>query len=67
MPNLRFFGLIRYLLVVVFFDYLMSRVRASDATGEERDRFILISRIELAMIVLYFAYWGPYFASLLNL
>lgn len=55
------------ILVVVFFDYLMSRIRASDATGDERDRFILISRIELAMIALYFAYWGPYFVSLLNL
>ena len=54
------------ILVVVFFDYLMSRIRAADSTGEDRKRFVLISRIELAMIALYFAYWGPYFVSLLK-
>lgn len=55
------------ILVVVFFDYLMSRIRAADSSGEEQARFVLISRIELAMIALYFAYWGPYFVSLLNI
>ncbi len=54
------------ILVVVFFDYLMSRIRAADSSGDEKARFMLISRIELAMIALYFAYWVPYFVSLLE-
>lgn len=54
------------ILVVVLFEYIMSRVRAADATGEARAGFVLIGRIELAMILLYLAYWVPYFTSLLE-
>ncbi len=54
------------ILVVVLFDYIMSRVRAADSEGEERSKFVLIARIELAMIWLYLIYWVPYFVSLLN-
>ena len=55
------------ILVVVFFDYIMSRVRMADSTGEDRAKFFLISRIELAMIWLSLMYWGPYFYSLLEI
>ena len=55
------------ILVVVFFDYIMSRMRAADATGEAQAQFTLIARIELAMIWLYLIYWVPYFVSLLEL
>ncbi len=55
------------ILVVVLFDYIMSRVRAADASGEERANFMLIARIELDMIALYLAYWVPYFVSLLEI
>ena len=52
------------LLVVIFFDYVMSKVRASDLQDDSRLRFIAISRIELLLIVIMLAYWIPFFMSL---
>ena len=49
------------LLVVVLFDYIMSRVRAADADGDERARFAAIARLELIVIVISLLFWGPYF------
>lgn len=51
--------------VVILFDYIMSRVRAADAEGEERARFIAISRVELLVLALTLLFWIPYFAYLL--
>ena len=50
-------------LVVIFFDYVMCRVRAADAEGEERRQFRLIGRIELAVIGVTLLYWVPFFYS----
>ena len=47
--------------VVILFDYIMSRVRAADADGEERARFAAIARIELAVIAITLLFWVPYF------
>ncbi len=47
------------LMVVVLFDYIMTRVRAADASGEERSRFVTIGRIELAAIAIMLIYWVP--------
>ena len=52
--------------VVILFDYIMSRVRASDAEGEERARFAAIARIELLMLALLLIFWVPYFFYLLS-
>ena len=49
------------LVVVLLFDYIMSRVRAADAEGELRSRFITISRIELSVIALSLLFWVPWF------
>ena len=49
------------LVTVLLFDYIMSRVRASDAEGELRSRFITISRIELGVIALSLLFWVPWF------
>ncbi len=49
------------LATVILFDYVMSRVRASDAEGELRSRFITISRIELSVIALSLLFWVPFF------
>ena len=51
-------------LVVIFFDYVMSRVRAADLQDDSRLRFIAISRIELLIIVVMLAYWIPFFMAL---
>lgn len=52
------------LLVVLFFDYLMSRVRAADAEGELREQFLLISRVELAVMLFLMLAWVPFFVTL---
>lgn len=49
------------LLIVMLFDYIMSRVRATDADGALRARFITIGRIELVVIALSLLFWVPYF------
>ena len=53
-------------VVVILFDYIMSRVRAADAEGEERARYIFIGRIELAVIATTLLYWIPYFIALMG-
>lgn len=53
------------LIVVVFFDYLMSRIQASDASGETRARYILIARIELGVILATVIAWLPFFTSII--
>ncbi len=49
------------LIVVILFDYIMTRVRAADAVGELRTRFIQIGQIELAALALMLLFWVPYF------
>ena len=54
------------LMVVLFFDYLMSRVQAADAQGETREHYIAVSRIEMMMMVVMFLFWLPFFIKLFN-
>jgi len=49
------------LMVVLLFDYLMSRMRAADATGSQRASYVMIGRIELALLVITLLFWVPYF------
>jgi hypothetical protein len=49
------------LMVVLLFDYLMSRMRSADAAGSERANFITIGRIELALLGLTLLFWVPFF------
>ena len=53
-------------VVVLLFDYIMSRVRAADAEGETRALYTKIGRIELAVMALSLVFWIPYFINLLN-
>ena len=53
------------LLVVLFFDYIMSRIQAADAEGTQRKNYTLIGRIELAVIGFNLLFWVPYFIWLL--
>ncbi len=48
-------------VVVILFDYVMSRVRAADADGDERARFAAIARLELIVIAISLIFWAPYF------
>jgi hypothetical protein len=54
------------LMVVIFFDYLMSRVQAADAQGETLEHFTAIGRIELMIMLIMFLFWLPFFIKLLN-
>lgn len=53
-------------VVVIFFDYVMSRVRAADAEGEVRVRYRAIARIELGFIVLSLLYWIPFLTKVMG-
>ncbi|MCP4392571.1 MAG: hypothetical protein GY802_30055 [Gammaproteobacteria bacterium] len=52
------------LIVVILFDYIMSRVRAADAQGDEGRYYLLLCRIELFFIGMMLAYWIPFFLTL---
>ena len=52
------------LLVVILFDYVMSRIRVADEQGDLRAYYLLIGRIELLLIGIMLAYWIPYFVML---
>ena len=54
------------LVVGLLFDYIMSRVRAADAEGDEHRRFARIAKLELAAIILNMLVWVPYFATRLG-
>jgi len=49
------------LMVVILFDYIMSRVRAADSEGSQRRHYIKIGRIELAVLGITLLVWIPYF------
>jgi len=50
------------LMVVILFDYIMSRVRAADSEGSQRQQYIKIGRIELAVLGITMLVWIPYFS-----
>ena len=51
------------LMTVLLFDYIMSRVRAADAEGAMRARYVKIGRIELGMIGISLLFWIPFFLT----
>lgn len=52
------------LMIVLFFDYLMSKMRASDLQGKPKQVFIVIYKTELAVIFIMLLYWIPFFVTL---
>jgi len=52
------------LLVVILFDYTMSRVRAADEQGGARAHYLRLCRIDLMFIGLLLLYWVPFFITL---
>lgn len=52
------------LLMVILFDALMSKIRASDTQGDEKTTFTQIMLIELAMVIILVIAWFPYFIAL---
>ena len=52
------------ILMVLLFDALMSKVRASDTNGEERIKFTHIMLVELATVIILIIAWFPYFIAL---
>ena len=53
-------------LVVIFFDYVMSRVQAADADGDAALRYASIARIELVVMLLTLLVWVPFFVTLIR-
>ena len=52
------------ILMVIMFDALMSKVRASDSEGQEETDFTRIMFVELAMAIILVIAWFPYFVAL---
>ena len=53
-------------LVVILFDYVMSRIQAADAEGEAAVRYATIARIELTVMLFTLLAWIPFFISLVR-
>ncbi|MDJ0776371.1 MAG: hypothetical protein QNJ85_00825 [Gammaproteobacteria bacterium] len=54
------------LLVVILFDYVMSRVQAADAEGDAATRYASIARIELVVMLFTLLAWIPFFLALVR-
>lgn len=52
------------IMMVILFDALMSKIRASDAAGEESKKFRLIMWTELAVVAFMIFGWMPYFMAI---
>lgn len=64
MPTLITPASVPILIMVILFDALMSKIRASDSEGEERIRFKKILRVELATVLILFLAWLPFFMAI---
>ena len=53
-------------LVVILFDWIMSRLRATDTDGEAGEHLQRIARFEMIALILMSLYWVPYFYVLVN-
>jgi hypothetical protein len=51
-------------IMVILFDALMSKIRASDSTGEERKRFRIILWTELAAVAFMIIMWLPFYLAI---
>ena len=52
------------IMMVILFDALMSKIRASDTTGEERKKFRSIMWAELVVVAFMVIGWLPYFLAI---
>ena len=50
--------------MVILFDALMSKIRASDASGEESKKFKSIMWTELAVVAFMIIVWLPYYLAI---
>lgn len=52
------------IMMVILFDALMSKIRSSDASGEESKKFRHIMWTELAVVAFMLIGWLPYFLAI---
>ena len=52
------------IIMVILFDVLMSKIRASDSTGEESKKFKSIMWVELGVVVFMIMAWLPYYLAI---
>jgi len=50
--------------MVILFDALMSKIRASDSSGEESTRFHIILWTELAAVAFMIVMWLPFYLAI---
>jgi hypothetical protein len=52
------------LIVVIFLDVIMAKVRAADDPAQSGDRYRMISRVQSLLILIMLIFWIPLFISL---
>ncbi len=52
------------IIMVILFDVLMSKIRASDTIGEQSKKFKTIMWTELGVVAFMIAAWAPYFMAI---
>ncbi|MDW3095690.1 MAG: hypothetical protein R8G33_08460 [Gammaproteobacteria bacterium] len=52
------------IIMVILFDALMSKIRASDSTGEESKKFKTIMWTELGVVAFMVMAWLPYYLAI---
>ncbi len=52
------------IIMVILFDVLMSKIRASDSSGEESKKFKTIMWTELAVVAFMVMAWLPYYLAI---
>jgi hypothetical protein len=52
------------IIMVILFDVLMSKIRASDSSGEESKKFKTIMWTELAVVAFMIMAWLPYYLAI---
>jgi hypothetical protein len=52
------------IIMVILFDVLMSKIRASDSTGEESKKFKTIMWTELVVVAFMIMAWLPYYLAI---
>ncbi len=52
------------IIMVILFDALMSKIRASDSTGDESKKFRSIMWVELGVVAFMVMAWLPYYLAI---
>lgn len=65
-PTLVFPAIVPIIFFVIWLDVLMSSVYMSDTSGDERNKFKFIIKMDLLLVLGLVSFWANYFYSIAN-